>query len=165
MAGRTRVYTELGVWKEVWNAWCARRGVTSNEGLRQLVHAELQHESVPPDLHRAVSEKRWRQVSFRLTDAELEEVTRRARMRGFLRARWLAALVRAHLDREAQPDGQELQRLAESNQHLAVIRMQLAMLVRRGDAPRELEPLCEAIDTHLQTVAQLLRSNLDRWSR
>jgi hypothetical protein len=58
--------------------------------------------------------------------------------------------------------------LADSNQHLAMI---VTLLGRSqasggaGDVAHVLEDTRAVIDTHLRTVTQVLRANLDRWSR
>jgi hypothetical protein len=58
--------------------------------------------------------------------------------------------------------------LADSNQQLATIVTLLGRLQAHGDAhdaARVLEGARAVIDTHLRSVAQVLRANLDRWSR
>jgi len=41
MRVRERLYVELGGMRPDWNRWCMRRGVTTGEGVRQLIAAAL----------------------------------------------------------------------------------------------------------------------------
>ncbi|MFM0696314.1 hypothetical protein PQQ64_29070 [Paraburkholderia graminis] len=82
--------------------------------------------------------------------------------------RWIVAVVRAQLAHEPQLGEREMRLLADSNQHLAMIVTLLGRLQAHGDA-RDVAGVLDGarvvIDTHLRAVTQVLRANLDRWSR
>ena len=80
----------------------------------------------------------------------------------------MVAVIRAQFMHEPQLDEREMRLLADSNQHLAMIVTVLGRGQASGgthDAARRLEDTRAVIDTHLRTVTQVLRANLDRWSR
>ena len=77
-------------------------------------------------------------------------------------------MVRARLVHEPQLGEREMRLLADSNQYLATIVTLLGRLQARGDvsdAARVLQGTRAVIDAHLRAVTQVLRANLDRWSR
>ncbi|MFL9991140.1 plasmid stabilization protein [Paraburkholderia sediminicola] len=173
MATRARLCVDLGRAKSRWEAWCALHGVTAADGVRQLVHGVLsqdespdgvsgsRHLRLPVDGHRE-------RIEIRLTQEELEVARRRALTGGMNVNRWLVAVIRAQLVHEPQLGEREMRLLADSNQHLATIVTLLGRLQAHGgarDAGRVLEDTRAVIDTHLRTVTQVLRANLDRWSR
>ncbi|WP_237666111.1 plasmid stabilization protein [Burkholderia sp. KCJ3K979] len=164
--------------RPVWEAWCARRGVTTAEGVRQLIAAALDaHESdsnVPAGIvtrSTAIDEPRTR-IEVRLTSSELEEVDKRAAASGLTSNRWIVALIRAHLTREPQLGQIEMTLLSDSNQHLAAVSRWLSQLARDASLGRlapgsepNLRAVRQQIDAHLCAVTAAIRANLDRWSR
>ncbi|PLZ01764.1 plasmid stabilization protein [Burkholderia sp. WAC0059] len=174
MNTRARLCVELGPVKARWEAWCALHGVTMGEGIRQLVLDVLDTNGGMPDARGApgpgeVSADGHRErIEIRLTAEEFEGVRRHATAGGLTANRWIVALVRAQLMREPQLGAHEMRMLADSNQHLAMIVTLLGRLQGRTDV-REVERVLAGvrvvIDAHLRTVAQVLRANLDRWSR
>lgn len=177
---RERLRVELGAMRPDWNRWCMRRGLTSSEGVRQLIAAALETDvNHDADKARAETEVQWlaigeprTRIAIKLTHSELKVVEQRAAMSGLNRNRWIVALIRAQLMREPQLGLQELRLLSDSNQQLAVISRWLGQLAREVSAKR-LPPTGECdigavrnqIDVHLRVVSAVIRSNLDRWSR
>lgn len=173
MGTRARLCVDLGRMKARWEAWCARHGVTAADGVRQLIYDVLsQSESpdgVPGPEHRRVPVDGHRErIEIRLTHDELEVARRRALAGGMNINRWIVAVVRAQLAHEPQLGEREMRLLADSNQHLAMIVTLLGRLQAHGDA-RDVAGVLDGarvvIDTHLRAVTQVLRANLDRWSR
>ncbi|PZR44929.1 plasmid stabilization protein [Paraburkholderia fungorum] len=176
---RERLCVELGVPRPCWDAWCARRGVSAGEGVRQLIAAALDAEAGGPmdrlesGLARPVVGETRGRIEIRLTLAELEAIGLRAVAMGMSSNRWIVAGVRAQLMHEPQLGEYELRTLSASNQQLAVISRSLAQLVRGGvdgvggdrSGPFSPGDMRDQIDVHLRTVAAVLRANLDRWSR
>lgn len=177
MRVRERLCVELGAVRPRWDAWCAHRGVTAGEGVRQLIVAAVNAgprarpvaiESVLTEP--IVGESRSR-IEIRLTVAELDAVKSRAAESGLNRNRWIVALVRAQLTQEPQLGEQEMHLLSASNLQLAVISRSLGQLARGGGAGltcqelADFEGIREQIDVHLRAVAGVIRANLDRWSR
>jgi hypothetical protein len=177
---RERLRVELGGMRLDWNRWCARRGMTSAEGVRQLIAVALGADANPDAGETGVEgEVQWtsigeprRRIEIRLTHTELETVEQRAAAFGMTRNRWMVALIRAQLKREPQLGVQEMRLLSDSNQQLAVISQRLGQLAREGRALR-MEPnesnqigiIRDQIDVHLRAVAAVIRTNLDRWSQ
>lgn len=174
MNTRARLCVELGPVKPRWEAWCARHGVTTGEGIRQLVYRSLDQDEGLPDMH-LEPDLRWvpvdgprGRIEIRLTTEELAAARQRAFAAGLTINRWIVAVIRAQLVREPQLGEREMQLLADSNQRLVTIVTLLGRLQRHGDlrdATGMMEGVRVVLDAHLRTVAHLLRANLDRWSR
>ncbi|SAL44948.1 plasmid-related protein [Caballeronia sordidicola] len=173
MASRARLCVDLGPAKSRWEAWCALHGVTAADGVRQLVHGVLSRDEPSDGLpgrkyHRIPVDGHRERVEIRLTQEELEAASRCAFSSGLNVNRWMVTVIRAQLVHEPQLGEREMRLLADSNQHLAMIVTLLGRLkAHRGacNAARVLEDTRAVIDTHLRTVTQVLRANLDRWSR
>ncbi|MDR8105055.1 plasmid stabilization protein [Burkholderia cenocepacia] len=175
---RERLCVELAGMRPAWEAWCARRGVTTAEGVRQLITAALDAQESDRDVpagivtrSTAIDEPRTR-VEVRLTRSEFEEVDKQAAASGLTSNRWIVALIRAQLTREPQLGQIEMRLLSDSNQHLAAVSRWLAQLARDASAGRlapDSEPnlgvVRKQIDAHLRAVTAVIRANLDRWSR
>ncbi|HDR9483098.1 TPA: plasmid stabilization protein [Burkholderia aenigmatica] len=178
MVVRERLCVELGVIRVRWDDWCARRGVTAGEGVRQLIATAIRDDAdgesgtticrLPLPI---VGEPRHR-IEIRLTSAELNAVERCAAAMGLRSNRWIVSLVRAQLSREPQLGEPELSALSVSNQRLAEIGRLLGQLARadetelvRRDLMSEWAELRKRVDEHLRTAAAIMRANLDRWSR
>ncbi|QTO23255.1 MULTISPECIES: plasmid stabilization protein [Burkholderia cepacia complex] len=178
MVVRERLCVELGAIRWRWDDWCARRGVTAGEGVRQLIATAIRDDAesgsgttvwrVPRPI---VGEPRHR-IEIRLTSAELNAVERCAAAMGLRSNRWIVSLVRAQLTREPQLGVPELSALCVSNQRLAEIGRLLGQLAHADETepvPRDLmcewAELRERVDEHLRTAAAIMRANLDRWSR
>jgi hypothetical protein len=178
--GRARLCVELGAMNAQWENWCAERGVSSGEGVRLLIGEAVG--DVSADAHTmpdsglrwtAIGEHRAR-VEIRLTSAELNAVEQRAAASGFTANRWIVALIRARLTGEPQFGEREMMLLAASNQQLAMVGRMLNRISRERDVlPGNGETLDrplmvgmkEQIDAHLRVIAELVRANLERWSR
>ncbi|MFM0758273.1 plasmid stabilization protein [Paraburkholderia strydomiana] len=173
MVTRVRLCVDLGPAKPRWEAWCALHGVTAADGVRQLVYGVLAQDepsdtvperephSLSPDGHRE-------RLEIRLTQEELEAARQQALAGGLNVNRWIVAVIRAQLAHEPQLGEREMQLLADSNQHLATIVTLLGRVVVHGaarDGAHLLEGTRAVIDAHLRAVMQVLRANLDRWSR
>lgn len=176
MRMRERLCVELGAMRPDWNRWCMHRDLTPAEGVRRLiagaVHADSTATVSDAQLRdSAIGEPRAR-IEIRLTHAELDEVEDRALRSGLTSNRWIVALIRAQLMREPQLDACEMRLLSDSNQQLAVISRWLGQLAREGSDARpasggrsDIGAIRGTIDAHLRVVANVIRSNLDRWSR
>lgn len=178
MRVRERLCVELAGLRPDWQVWCARRGVTAGEGVRQLITVALDAEGIDREVAAAtatrlsaVEESRAR-IEVRLTHAELAAVERRAAATGLTGNRWIVALVRAQLTREPQLGQMEMKLLSDSNQQLATVSRWLAQLARdaaaghlTSDGVPNVGVVRQLIDVHLRAVTAVLRANLDRWSR
>lgn len=173
MATRARLCVDLGRAKSRWEVWCALHGVTAADGVRHLVHGVLSQDESPdgvpgPEHRRLQVDGHRERIEIRLTQEELEVARRRAVTGGMNVNRWIVAVIRAQLVHEPQLGEREMRLLADSNQHLAMIVTLLGRSQASGgarDAAHVLEDTRAMIDTHLRTVTQVLRANLDRWSR
>jgi hypothetical protein len=148
------------------------------EGARQVVAAALRADAgdgepeIDADVRwSAVGDPRIR-IEVRLTAAELAAVELRAEGAGLTANRWIVALIRARLTHEPQLGAREMRLLSDSNLQLASIGRWLAQLARGGhirhggqDGNGAIEAIRGAIDAHLRVVADVMRANLDRWSR
>ncbi|REE19382.1 hypothetical protein B0G71_2475 [Paraburkholderia sp. BL27I4N3] len=178
MPQRERLCVELGEMRPGWDQWCARRGMTVGEGVRQLMASALRADADDTDI-RAEANPRWSavgvsrtRIEIRLTLAEQEAVERRAVVSGLTSNRWIVALIRAQFLKEPQFGVQEMQVLTDSNRHLAAINRWLGQIARDGslaDIGRNgggnMDAIRDVIDLHLRAVAAIIRANLDRWSR
>ncbi|MFM0229686.1 plasmid stabilization protein [Paraburkholderia sediminicola] len=177
---RERLCVELGGMRPDWNRWCARRGMTSAEGVRQLIAAALGADANPDADETGVeAEVQWisineprTRIEIRVTHTELALVEQRAVAFGMTGNRWIVALIRAQLKREPQFGVQEMRLLSDSNQQLAAISRWLGQLAREGRAlntephgNNQVGVIRNQIDVHLRAVAGVIRANLDRWSR
>ncbi|RQS69170.1 plasmid stabilization protein [Burkholderia sp. Bp8963] len=178
MVVRERLCVELGPVRLRWDDWCARRGLTSGEGVRQLVAIAIRDDAhgesgaITSGLPRPVVGEPRSRIEIRLTVAELNAVEQRAAALGLSGNRWIASLVRAQLTREPQLGEHEMHALSVSNQRLAEIRRLLAHVVRadgmalvRRDLTLDWAEMRRQIDDHLRATAGVIRANLDRWSR
>ncbi|MBN3778740.1 plasmid stabilization protein [Burkholderia sp. Ac-20345] len=178
MVVRERLCVELGAVRLRWDDWCARRGLTTGEGVRQLIATAIGDDANGESgttmwrLPRPVVGEPRHRIEIRLTGAELNAVERRAAAMGLRSNRWIVSLVRAQLSREPQLGEPELNALFVSNQRLAEIGRLLRKLARadesepvRRDLMFEWVELRKCIDEHLRTTTAIMRANLDRWSR
>ena len=180
MNARARLSIELGEVMPRWDDWCALHDVTRAEGVRQLIldavaADEPQCRVNCTDVMRLspVGEHRER-LEIGLSASELHAVRRQATRCGFTANRWVVALIRAQLTHAPQFGEQEMALLAASNHALARISRSLGPVIRELDRDRTaavagnarlLVELKAQIDTHLRAVSDLLRANIDRWSR
>ena len=177
---RERLCVELGGMRPDWNRWCARRGMTSTEGVRQLIAVALRADAnLDADETGVEGEMQWigideprRRIEIRLTNTELETVEQRAAAFGMTGNRWIVALIRAQLKREPQLGTQEMRLLSDSNQQLGAISRWLGQLAREERAlnmeanlNNQFGVIRDQIDAHLRAAAAVIRANLDRWSR
>ncbi|NLP65100.1 plasmid stabilization protein [Paraburkholderia sacchari] len=178
MVGRERLCVELGTARSRWDDWCAHRGLTAGEGVRQLIataicdEADLESAATIWGLPQPVVGEMRSRVEIRLTAAELSAVERCAAALGLSGNRWIVSLIRAQLTREPQLSNHELHALSLSTQQLAGISRLLGQLARAGGAELACHDLgCDwadmrkQIDDHLRATAAVIRTNLDRWSR
>lgn len=173
MITRMRLCVDLGTAKPRWEAWCALHGVTAADGVRQLVYGALAQDepsdTAPERETRRLSTDGHRaRIEIRLTQEELDAARQHALGTGLNVNRWMIAVIRAQLVHEPQLGEREMRLLADSNQHLASIVTLLGGLQAHAvarDGAHVPERMRAVIDTHLRAVAQVLRANLDRWSR
>ncbi|SOE69174.1 hypothetical protein SAMN05414139_03482 [Burkholderia sp. D7] len=180
MNARARLSIELGEVMPRWDDWCALHDVTRAEGVRQLILDAVAADEPEcrvncTDVMRSshVGEHRER-LEIGLSASELHAVRRQATRCGFTANRWVVALIRAQLTHAPQFGEQEMALLAASNHALARISRSLGPVIREVDRDgtaavagnaRLLVELKAQIDTHLRAVSDLLRANIDRWSR
>ncbi|KWC49797.1 plasmid stabilization protein [Burkholderia ubonensis] len=178
MIVRERLCVELGAIRLRWDDWCARRGLTAGEGVRQLIAIAIRDDmngescTIISGLPRPIVGEPRSRIEVRLTAAELSAVEQRAAALGLSGNRWIVSLVRAQLTREPQLGEHELHALSVSSQQLAGISRLLGQFARGGGtelARRDPMPdwaeMRKHIDDHLRTAAAVIRANLDRWSR
>ncbi len=173
MVVRERLCVELGAVRLCWDEWCARRGLTAGEGVRQLIMAAIsdsgcaQSITSDPELARSVVGEPRTRIEIRLTAVELAAVGQRATALGLTGNRWIVSLVRAQLTHEPQLGEHELRALSASSQQLASINRLLGQLARAGGQDRMADwaEMRNRIDAHLRASAAVIRANLDRWSR
>ncbi|WP_043173344.1 plasmid stabilization protein [Burkholderia ambifaria] len=178
MVVRERLCVELGELKLRWDEWCARRGLTAGDGVRQLIAIAMRDDgnggsnAFLPGLPRPFIGQARRRVEIRLTIEELSAVEQRAAALGLNGNRWIVSLIRAQLTHEPQLGVHEMRGLAESSRQLAAINRALAQLARAGGAEPARPDLMgdwlemqKHIDDHLRATAAVMRVNLDRWSR
>ena len=180
MNARARLSIELGEVMPRWDDWCALHDVTRAEGVRQLILDAVAADEPEcrvncTDVMRLspVGEHRER-LEIGLSASELHAIRRQATRCGFTANRWVVALIRAQLTHAPQFGEQEMALLAASNHALARISRSLGPVIREVDRDRTaavagnarlLVELKAQIDTHLRAVSDLLRANIDRWSR
>lgn len=178
MVVRERLCLELGAIRLRWDDWCARRGLTAGEGVRQLIAIAIRDDmngescAIISGLPRPIVGEPRSRIEVRLTVAELRAVEQRAAALGLSGNRWIVSLVRAQFTREPQLGEREMRALSASSQQLAGISRLLGQLARVGETElvhRELTSdwtdLRKQIDDHLRIAADVIRANLDRWSR
>lgn len=178
MAARERLCVELGAVRLRWDDWCARRGLTAGEGARQLIMAAIhdddgaQSVTFARDLARSVVGEPRTRIEIRLTEPELAAVAERAKALGLSGNRWIVSLVRAQLTREPQLGDYEMRGLSESSRQLARINRLLGQLARGGaaelanpDRVPDWVDVRDQIDAHLRATSNVIRANLERWSR
>ncbi|CAG4913604.1 plasmid stabilization protein [Paraburkholderia gardini] len=180
MKSRSRLCVELGETKPRWDDWCVLHEVTPAEGVRQLIlDAIAAHEEAPPAEGTGVM--RWTPVGehrerleIRLTASELHVLGQQATSSGFTANRWVVALIRAQMTRAPQFGEQEMALLVASNHALATISRSLGPVLREVEREGRaagagngslLAQLKAQIDAHLRAVSDLVRANIDRWSR
>lgn len=180
MNSRSRLCVELGEMKPRWDHWCVLHEVTPAEGVRQLIlDATAVHAEAPRD--HGTGAMRWsplgehrERLEIRLTASELDAVDHQATSSGFTANRWVVALIRAQLTHVPQFGEREMALLVASNHALATISRSLGPVLREVDRDgraagtgnaRLLADLKAQIDTHLRAVSELVRANVDRWSR
>ena len=177
MVVRERLCVELGVVKFGWDDWCARRGLTAGEGVRQLIAIAMRDDgngesgAFLPGLPRPFIGEARRRVEIRLTIEELNAVEQRAAALGLSGNRWIVSLIRAQLTHEPQLGVHEMRVLAESSQRLAEVGRALSQLARAGGiGPAHRDLMSDWLDTrkhlddHLRATAAVMRVTLDRWS-
>ncbi|WP_306770734.1 plasmid stabilization protein [Paraburkholderia sp. UYCP14C] len=175
---RERLCVELGAVRVRWDDWCARRGLTAAEGVRQLIAIAVREDAdgesgaLLPGLPRPVVGEPRSRIEIRLTASELGAVEQRAAALGLGGNRWIVSLVRAQLTRQPQLGEHEMRALSVSSQQLAGISCLLSQLARAGRIELSRQDLTvdwaetrRRIDDHLRATAAVMRANLDRWSR
>lgn len=175
---RARLAVELGALKPHWEAHCRREGVSASDAVRQLVADALSAtcgddtgSSYPASLDDVGPRQR---IEIRLTRGELDALRVLADAAGLSVNRWIVAMIRVHLTGEPQLGEHEVAVLAESNYQLASIGRNLNQVARvLNESPTKagqpasmaVESLKIAVHSHLERVVEVLRANLDRWSR
>jgi hypothetical protein len=110
-----QVVVDLKELRPVWDAWCAKEGLTSSEALRRLV-SRLEPGRAPEAPSEALKPLSGSQrVSARprllLSDEEWRQVEELAEKNEISPARWIVSLIRAYLSGEPQLCWPEVERL------------------------------------------------------
>lgn len=110
-----QVVVDLKELRPVWDAWCAKEGLTSSEALRRLV-SRLEPGRAPEAPSDALKPLSGSQrVSARprllLSDEEWRQVEELAEKNEISPARWIVSLIRAYLSGEPQLCWPEVERL------------------------------------------------------
>ncbi len=110
-----QVVVDLKELRPVWDAWCAKEGLTSSEALRRLV-SRLEPGRAPEAPSEALKPRSgFQRVSARprllLSDEEWRQVEELAEKDEISPARWIVSLIRAYLSGEPQLCWPEVERL------------------------------------------------------
>ncbi len=110
-----QVVVDLKELRPIWDAWCAKEGLTSSEALRRLV-SRLEPGRAPEAPSGALKPLSGSQrVSARprllLSDEEWRQVEELAEKNEISPARWIVSLIRAYLSGEPQLCWPEVERL------------------------------------------------------
>jgi hypothetical protein len=112
---RNRVAVDLKDLSPVWDAWCAKEGLTTSEALRRLVRglepsraAEAAAVIAKP---RSTSPRVSARPRLLLSDEEWRQIEKLAEKDEISPARWIVSLIRAHLSGEPQLCWPEVERL------------------------------------------------------
>ena len=172
----TTISADLGALKAPWLAWCQAQQLTPSIALRQLLGREIGRTSASPPPLRAVlkhrREKAAQRIKLHLTPSELAGLKRLAAHEGYLPTQWMVAMLRARLTGQPQVGQPELDRLTRSNQQLLALGRNLNQIAKvLNRAPQEqgavrvalITELSRVIQTHTQTVSNVLRGSLERW--
>lgn len=177
----TLVSVDLKELKQPWLAWCAAKGVTPSEALRQILIAVTTSGAAPsrssaarspftPQAHR--QERPTRQVKVRLTASEHAALMEYARREGLHPPKWLIALLRTYLTQQPSLSQAERDTVARSNQLLLALGRNLNQIAKAlNTTPSDrsafrvevIDELAAVIRTHVEHVRTLTRANLDRW--
>lgn len=165
-----RINIDLGFYKQPWIAYCRARGESPSSAFRQLAAKLLADgATVAPA---ALPVKATVRKEIRLTPEEQAHVLNAARQAGMRDVRWIAALVRANMQSQPQLGQAEMQALGRSNLALLAIGRNLNQLARVANddgamVQVDLVPVLVALrvqlSSHIDSVAQLLSANQQRW--
>jgi len=175
----TQIVVDLKSLHDPWRAWCAARGLTPSEAVRQTLRAVLDQGDAPaagaarPAVADGEGEGDIRRVELRLTAAEFAAVSAVAAQEGLSLPRWLVALVRVHVAGEVVLSKTEISALARSNQVLLALVQTLDKIARNEHDQAETDTLALAqikflgdqVRTHLRSVSDLTSANSRRWRR
>ena len=188
-----QVTVDLGPLKQPWLDWCVAAGVTPSDALRQVIErlvakdkpaaVDGQDPTARPTVRPNTPERATHIQRVRLTPSEHTAAQSRAQAGRYTVPRWIASLVRAQLTHTPELDEAELQALGQSNLRLLQIGRNLNQIARalntealnapfqRPGPNQDPQTIAQAIDalrgdiqSHVQTVSQLLEANLRRWA-
>ncbi len=131
----------------------AVRGISESElalsVIRELLNSNQHAASVEPPLRQAASDR----ITIRLRPGDRRWIADRAARRGIKAARYLAALVRAHVARDPPLTNDELVTLKVTVSVLAHIRAQMADIVR---SVAMFNPNAETLIQELRLIAAVI---------
>lgn len=171
----TTISADLGALKAPWLAWCQAHQLTPSIALRQILGRAIGGPSAQPPPRAVLKhrrEKAAQRIKLHLTPSELAGLRTLARQEGYLPTQWMVAMLRTRLTGQPQVGQLELDRLTRSTQQLLALGRnlnQIAKVLHR--VPQEqgavrlalLTELSRVIQTHTQTVSNVLRGSLERW--
>lgn len=161
-----------------WARYCKARGVKTSNALRDMMVFLLSKESnaaVPSaGVSQDIDEGKSQRIVIRLKPSTLKELQNQARLQGFSTNRFISALADVHVAKDTTPVfGQyELDVVTASTAQLARIGNnlnQVSRAINRNSQETDLlrvellEELTKLINNHIQEVATLIESNLQRW--
>ena len=170
------ISVDLGNLKQPWLEWCARQGTKPSDALRQILAKVLGDSSMlsaPPSMDTYRPEKPRARLEVRFTPSEHVKLKAEARQHGFAPTKWIVALVRAQLTGQPHFGQIELEHLAHSNRQLLAIGRNLNQIAKALNcAPHEqgavrvelITALQVIIRAHTETVSNIMRANVERWS-
>jgi hypothetical protein len=181
---------DLGKLTGPWRDYCQAKGVSSSEGLRQIVAnlAGARAESATPLVADSMQPRSIKagqggekaigatgskhRLEVRLSKAEQAWIEGRAAVAGFTPTAWLLSLVRSQMTGEAQLGQAEMHALMATTTQLRLLEQDLRRLARqpadqRGSFSAEQFALVEALAVDLRAamtqVTELVLANAERW--
>lgn len=165
---------DLQEYKKPWIDLCEKRGTNPSDAFRQIVakltsqgQGDVVHEIAEGEAEQGSVKKK---ITLTASEAVLAEAT--AAKEGFSLTKWIVALVRARLTRQAQFGQYELELLARSNMQLLAIGRNLNQMARALNASpfdrsiykvQLIEELEDHIKAHTKTVSNVMAANAERW--
>ncbi len=168
------VTVRLGALREPLAAYCAKKGASASEAIRDLLSKSLI--DLPPSdeaIHIEDESLPRVRLELRLTPRERAAIEDKFITEGFTSAnRWIVSLIRSNLQKEPEFGETGLDALHESNRLLAPLARNLNQLTRdvrqngiqvHAYRFQILENLQKAISAHTKVIARVISRNVGRW--
>jgi len=173
-----RLAVDLKALHEPWTHWCATRGLTPSEAVRQVLTAVLKGNPPPnatpdPSDFAVAAGDRRRRVEIRIPEAEFLALAFAAEREGMSVPRWIIGVVRTQLSGDQLYTDREVECLARSNQLLLALGRHINQIAynmnQRVDTDAltlaQIEYVAKFLKTHVAEVATLLHASRRRWRK